>query len=95
MRKLIRKGDVVTQVHADVKALSGSELLANPNNQMLDGSLKDNTYGFDSWDDKAPDITVDDVDGNAGFKGVSPAGDNRAARTTKPKKGDPTPGGGW
>lgn len=98
-RKLRMGAKASSQMSEDVKALSGGEVFGDPGNLNLWGAgseeMIDSRYGYDSFSRTVPDVTMDNVDGNAGFKSVSPEGDNRAAPITKPKKGDATPGGGW
>jgi len=85
-----------SQANYAVKALSGSETFANPDNlQLFNGAGEpysiDTEFGISNFN-LAP-ANGEDTQGNGGFKTTTftPPKNN----ITPPKKGDATPGGGW
>jgi len=80
-----------------VRALSGAETFANPDNlQLFNGKGEpyaiDTEYGLSNFN-PAPS-TGEDTQGNAGFKSVD-VGKTPMPNSPAPSKGDATPGGGW
>jgi hypothetical protein len=99
-KRLYRKGKMSGQMSLDVQALSGGETFGDPGNlQLWNDDLSeefiDHQYGYDSFSRTTPNATPENVDGNAGFKAVSPNPAPPLSGPSTPKKGDATPGGGW
>jgi hypothetical protein len=88
------------QAAADVKALSGAELIGSDDNLGL-WSIKTENYKADvqyglSSVDPIPNY-AEDTQGNKGWKTVGPSGDDRGKPVPSGpgKAANPLPGGGW
>jgi hypothetical protein len=84
-------------MNSAVKALSGAETFANPDNlQLFKGNGEpysiDTEFGLSNFN-PTPD-QPGDSQGNTGFETVN-VGAPALPNSPAPKKGDATPGGGW
>lgn len=88
-----------SQLAPDVKALSGAETFASEENMQLFAAVEGGDYGadinFGLNMNKLAAENSEDTQGTDGFSKGNTLGKPNLGNRTSPKKGDPTPGGGW